>query len=168
MKKKVLLFLLVSSLSMPAKYALPDGNLDAAVKLFQAQEYKKAIDHLKKATKEDPSNTEAWVIMGNCYQNLGKDTKAIKAYGKAIRLDPSHKEALLGQGISYGKSKKHAEAIAILKQLVELDPSSAAAHFYLGVSFEAIRNMSLAWEEYKILKNLDKKLADRLYHIILG
>lgn len=166
MKSKILLFVFVSTLLIPVRYALPDENLDAAKELFHAKEYKKAVDHLKKATQKDPSNTEAWVLLGDSHRFLGKDKKAIKAYEMAIENNPSQKEALLGAGIAYLNLRKRSHAIAVLKHLVDIDPSNALAHFYLGVSYEGIRRMSLAWEEYKILKTLDEKLADELYHII--
>jgi Flp pilus assembly protein TadD len=166
MKKKVLSALFVLSIFIPSGLAWPDENLDAAKELFYAQDYKKAVDHLKKATKKDPSNTEAWVLLGDSYRFLGKDKKAIKAYEMAIENDPSQKEALLGAGISYINLRKRPHAIGVLKHLVEIDPSNALAHFYLGVSYEGISRMSQAWEEYTILKTLDKKLADELYRII--
>jgi Tfp pilus assembly protein PilF len=166
MKRSVLTVLFVLSIIISTGQALPNENLDAAEKLFKAQEYKKALKQLKEVTKEDPSNTRAWVLMGDSYSSWGKHKQAIKAYEKAIGLDPSQKEALMGMGMSYGNMNKYAEAIVPLKHLVEIDPSNALAHFYLGVSYEALRSMNRAWEQYKILKTLDKELADKLYHII--
>jgi Tfp pilus assembly protein PilF len=166
MKKKVLSVLFVLSIFIPQGQALPNENLDAAEKLFNAQEYKKAVKNLEKVTKEDPSNTRAWVLMGDCYRSWGKDKQAIKAYEKAIGLDASQKEALMGMGMSYGNMNKYGQAVVPLKSLVEIDPSNALGHFYLGVSYEAMRSMGLAWEEYKILETLDKDLADKLYHVI--
>jgi cytochrome c-type biogenesis protein CcmH/NrfG len=166
MKKRVLSVLFVLSIFIPPGQAFPGENLDAAEKLYNAQEYKEALRHLIKVAKEDPSNTRAWVLMGDCYRSWGKDGQAIKAYEKAIELDASQKEALLGMGMSYGNMNKHGQAIVPLKSLVQLDPPNALAHFYLGLSYEAMRSMGLAWEEYRILKTLDKDLADKLYHII--
>lgn len=166
MKKKVLSVLIAVSIFIPLGQTWPDENLDAAKELFYAKNYKEAVDHLKKATKKDPSNTGAWLLLGDSYRFLGKEKKAIKAYEMAIENDPSQKEALLGAGICYLNLRKRPQAIAVLKHLVETDPSNALAHFYLGVSYEGINRMSLAWEEYKILKTLDKKLADELYQII--
>ncbi|MGD8982513.1 MAG: tetratricopeptide repeat protein [Desulfobacteraceae bacterium] len=163
---KVLSVLFVLSIFILPGQALPNENLEAAEKLFNGQEYKKAVKHLEKVTKEDPSNTRAWVLMGDSYRSWGKYKQAIKSYDKAIGLDASQKEALMGMGMSYGNMRKHGQAIVPLKHLVEIDPSNALAHFYLGVSYEALRSMNRAWEEYEILKSLDKELADKLYHII--
>jgi Tfp pilus assembly protein PilF len=165
-RNRVLFVLFVLSIFILPAQVFSDENLEAAETLFNAQEYKKAVKHLKKVTKEDPSNTRAWVLMGDSYRSWGKHKQAVKAYEKAIGLDASQKEALMGMGMSYGNMNKYGEAIVPLKHLVEIDPSNALAHFYLGVTYEALRSMNLAWEEYKILKTLDKELADKLYHII--
>jgi Tfp pilus assembly protein PilF len=166
MKRSVLSVLIVLSIFVLPGQVFSNEDLESAEKLFNAQEYKKAVKHLKHVTKEDPSNTRAWVLMGDSYSSWGKHKEAIKAYEKALELDASHKEALMGMGMSYGNMKEYGEAIVPLKQLVEIEPSNALAHFYLGVSYEAMRSISMAWEEYKILKTLDKELADKLYHII--
>ena len=166
MKRSVLSVLFVLSISILPGQASSNEDLEAAEKLFNAQEYKKAVKHLKEVTKKDPSNTRAWVLMGDSYGSWGKHKQAVKAYEKALELDASQKEALMGMGLSYGNMKKYGEAIVPLKHLVEIEPSNALAHFYLGVSYEALRSMNMAWEEYKILKTLDKELADKLYHII--
>ena len=128
MKRKILFFLFFSSLLIPATHTSSNENLDSAEKLFHAQEYKKAVNHLKKVTQKDPSNTRAWLLLGDSYRGLGKQKKAIKAYEKALRIDASHKDALFGLGISYANLRKHPQAIAVLKHLVEIDPSNAKAH----------------------------------------
>jgi Tfp pilus assembly protein PilF len=166
MKRIVLSVLIVLGISILPGQVLSNENLEAAEKLFDTQEYKKAVKHLKEVTKEDPSNTRAWVLMGDSYNSWGKHKQAIKAYEKALEQDASQKEALMGMGMSYGNMRKYGEAIVPLKHLVEIEPSNALAHFYLGVSYEAMRSMNMAWEEYKVLKTLDKELADKLYHII--
>jgi Tfp pilus assembly protein PilF len=166
MKRSVLSVLFVLSISMLPGQVFSNENLEAAEKLFDAQEYKKAVKHLKAVTKEDPSNARAWLLMGDAYSSWGKHKQAVEAYEKALGLDAAQKEALMGMGMSYGNMRKYAEAIVPLKHLVEIEPSNALAHFYLGVSYEALRSMNMAWEEYKILKTLDKELADKLYHII--
>jgi Tfp pilus assembly protein PilF len=166
MKKSVLSVLIVLGISILPGQVFSNENLEVAEKLFDTQEYKKAVKHLKEVTKEDPSNTRAWVLMGDSYSGWGKHKQAIKAYEKALEQDASQKEALMGMGMSYGNMRKYGEAIVPLKHLVEIEPSNALAHFYLGVSYEAMRSMNMAWEEYKILKTLDKELADKLYHII--
>jgi predicted Zn-dependent protease len=110
---------------MFAGQALADGNLESAQKYFDAGEFKKAVGLLKEVTKEEPSNTKAWILLGNSYTGLEKNKNAIKAYERE-------------------------------------------AHYELGVSYDRTNHLTYAFEQYKILKTLDERLADKLYHIILG
>lgn len=165
-KRKNVLFLAILVALLFGNQASANEDLEAAERWFESHEYREAIRHLRKVIKKEPSNTRAWFLLGDSYRYLEKQKKAIKAYRTTIGLHPSHKGALLGLGISYAASGQHPEAIVVLTRLTEIDPSNASAHFYLGVSYEAVRSIGLAFEQYKTLKPLDKKLADRLYHII--
>lgn len=164
--RKIVLSLIVLIFLMPTGGAFSSENLDSAKKLFAEKEYKEAIRHLKKVTKEDPANTSAWLLLGSCYGKLGKDRKALKAYQKVNQINPTHEEALLAMGMSYRRLGKNSMAIEALKEVIQVNQANAEAHFYLGVSYEHENWIGEAWEQYEILKTLDKKLADKLYHII--
>jgi len=166
MKTEIVLSLLVLIFSMPTSQVLSRGNLDSAEELFDAEKYERAIRHLKEVIREDPLDARAHVLLGDCYGRLGKHKDAIKAYHEAIRINPSNTEALFGLGMTYGKLDRRPEAIEAFRKVVEINPSDAEAHFYLGVTYDRQNQISNAWEQYKILKGLDEKLADRLYHII--
>jgi len=71
-------------------------------------------------------------------------------------------------GVTYTKLGKHSNAIEAYKQVVHIQPKHAKAHFHLGMSYDRIGRIGYAFQHYKILKTLDKSLADELYKIILG
>ena len=166
MKRGMVLSLLVLIFSMPTGQTLSGGNLDSAEELFDAEKYERAIKHLKEVIKEDPIDARARVLLGDCYGRLGKHKDAIKAYHEAIRINPSNTEALFGLGMTYGKMDRRQEAIEAFRKVVEINPLDAEAHFYLGATYDRDNQISNAWEQYKILKRLDEKLADKLYHMI--
>lgn len=45
-------------------------------------------------------------------------------------------------------------------------PDFAEAHLFLGLSYLRTRDKDLASEEYRILKNLNKDLANKLLNVI--
>ncbi|MBU4186133.1 MAG: tetratricopeptide repeat protein [Proteobacteria bacterium] len=92
----------------------------------------------------------------------------MKAYEQALRIDSENEEALFGLGINYSRMRSHSNAIEAYKKVIEINPKHAQAHFELGVSYDRTNHLSYAFEQYKILKTLDERLADKLYHIILG
>ena len=167
-RKTTLLSLILLVFFVFKGMALSDGNLASAKKCIDVGEYKKAIGLLKKVTKKEPSNIEAWTLLGNSYLRLTKYKYAHKAYEQVIRNDHENEEALLGLGVTWSSLRKHSNAIEVFKKIIEINPKNAKAHFELGVSYDRTARLSDAFEQYEILKILDKDLADKLYHIILG
>jgi tetratricopeptide (TPR) repeat protein len=167
MNRKILLSMVVFVL-MTAAQVWADDRLKSAEELSNAGEFKKAVGLLKKVTKEDPSNMEAWLLLGNYSMVLGKHKNAIKAYEQVIEIDPENQAALLGLGRTYSMMRRHLSAIEAYKKVIEINPKHAEAHFDLGVSYDKMSHLTYAFEQYKILKTLDEELANKLYHIILG
>jgi len=168
MRRKTTLSVIFLIFWVFAGQALADGNLESAQKYFDAGEYQKAVGLLKEVTKKDPSNTKAWILLGNSYTWLEKNKNAIKAYDQALRIDSENEEALFGLGVNFSRMRNHSNAIDAFKKVIEINPKHAEAHFELGVSYDRTNLLSRAFEQYKILKTLDERLADKLYHIILG
>jgi len=160
-----LLFILMFTLT---SRALADENFESARKLFNAGEYNDAIGLLEEVTEEQPSNVEAWLLLGDCYSSLGKDKKAIRPYQEVIRIKPEHADAIFRLGVSFTRLGQHSNAIEAYKQAVRIQPEHAQAHFYLGVSYDRMGRIGDAFEHFKILKTLDESLAHELYRIILG
>ena len=60
----------------------------------------------------------------------------------------------------------YAVDIEEAKEEVRNNPDDAEAYFALGVVYVAIKDRDSALEQYKILKNLDSKLANELFNLI--
>ena len=64
------------------------------------------------------------------------------------------------------KSGKHEEAIKSYQQAIRIDPDHALTHYYLGTSYLLLNDRGSAMEQYKILKELDTELANKLFNKI--
>jgi len=168
MSRKTTISLILIFILMLTSQALADENLESAKKLFSAEKYKEAKNLLKKVTKEEASNAEAWVLLGDCYTRLGKNKDAIRAYQRGLAIDPEHADAIFRLGVNYTLLGNHSNAIEAYKEVIRIQPRHAEAHFRLGISYDSIGRIGDAFEHYKILKTLDERLADELYEIILG
>jgi len=60
----------------------------------------------------------------------------------------------------------HEEAREAYIQAVRIDPDYAEAHYSLGVAYLLIKDRDSALNEYKILKELDIDLANKLFDLI--
>ncbi|MCK5512456.1 MAG: tetratricopeptide repeat protein, partial [Thermodesulfovibrionia bacterium] len=55
------------------------------------------------------------------------------------------------------------EAIEAFKQAIRIKPDYAIAYYNLGVAYLNLNDRGSALEEFKILKELDTELANKLY-----
>jgi Flp pilus assembly protein TadD len=71
------------------------GNPDfaEAVKLFKADNYAAAIPLLQKSVAADPTNADAYNLLGFSLRKLGDVDTALAHYGKALELEPEHRGA---------------------------------------------------------------------------
>ncbi len=58
------------------------------------------------------------------------------------------------------------EAIEACKQAIRINPDNAEAHFALGAAYAFLNDRVSALEQYKILKSLDPKRANKLFNRI--
>ena len=69
-------------------------------------------------------------------------------------------------GATYGNLGRYNEAIEAFKQAIRINPDDAIAHFNLGFTYLILKNTGAAFEQYKILKTLDKEEANKLFNHI--
>jgi tetratricopeptide (TPR) repeat protein len=61
---------------------------------------------------------------------------------------------------------RYEEAIESYKQAVLVKPGLPEAHLNLGMTYLRVGDRGSALEEYRILRDQDKELANRLFNLI--
>jgi tetratricopeptide (TPR) repeat protein len=61
---------------------------------------------------------------------------------------------------------RYNEAIESYKQAIRIKPDYAEAHLILGLAYIITGDKGSALDEYKILKEIDKELANKLFNAI--
>lgn len=151
---------------------------------YQLNRHDEAVSVLGKAKKTIPNSVIILQFLGSSYHELGRMDEAIKVLKEAVKLDADNAFSYWSLGKTLAdnfvecckKSKKAPsqetfnevmnEVIVSYKEAIRLDPDFADAHLYLGITYIGMGDMELALKEYKILKNLDNKLADVLFKVI--
>jgi len=132
--------------------------------------YTKAVEAFKQAIRIDPDDADAHYNLGVVYGKLGFHKDEIEAYKQAIRIDPNnahaHYNSYYNLGIAYGQLGFYNDAVEAFKQAIRIDPDDADAHYNLGVTYILIGDRNSALNEYKILKELDIDLANKLFDLI--
>jgi tetratricopeptide (TPR) repeat protein len=145
-------------------YAEAHCNLGSAYD--ELGRHNEAIEAYKQAIRIKPDYAEAHYDLGVAYAKLSHDNEAIESFEQAIRIKPDYANAHCGLGISYSKLGRFNEATQALKQAIRIKPDLAEAHCALGLVYLMLEDSGSALEEYKILKNLDKDLANKLFNLI--
>jgi len=128
--------------------------------------YSEAIVSCKEAIRINPDFAQGHYNLGNNYSALKRYGEAADAYKQAIRLDFSYAEAHVNLGAAYNQMGRFEEAVASYKQAVRLKPLLSEAHLNLGMTYLKMGDKGSALEEFKILKDLDMDMANKLFNLI--
>jgi tetratricopeptide (TPR) repeat protein len=143
----------------PAHYNL--GLLYARLGMFD-----KGKSSFEQALRVDPSDASAYYYMGIACGKLGQYQEALEAHKKAIGIEPAFAPAHYNMGLIYGQLFKFEEEMVAYIQAIRVDPDYAPAHFKLGKRYIANGDKSASLGQYKILRDLDRDLANRLFKLI--
>ena len=58
------------------------------------------------------------------------------------------------------------EAVEEYKQAIRIKPDDAGTHYVMGLTYLLLGDRGGALDEYKILKDLDRDLANKLFNLI--
>jgi Flp pilus assembly protein TadD/transglutaminase-like putative cysteine protease len=105
----------------------------AGVRAFESNDYRTAIDLLKRAVDADANVKDGWYDLGQAYAGANNHAEAIRAFRKQIELEPGHKRANGDLAMELQLSGKTDEAIAAYKKQLEVAPFEKAAHKNLGM-----------------------------------
>lgn len=142
-------------------------NFAMPVNLIKNKIESKKITALKDTAIEDYKETaEYWFVLGYYYGEAGLHKEAVEAFKQAIRIKPDYAEAHYNLGVAYDMLGMHREAVEASKQAIRIKPDYAKAHYGLGLTYLLLNNRGSALEQYKILKNLNRELANELFNLI--
>ncbi len=139
-----------------------------AVYFIEEKEYEKALLFLEIAIKTEILSLKAYVYfaIGICNNELDNYIKAIEAFKQEIRIDPNYAAVYHNLGLAYNVLGLYNDAIKAYREAIRIAPYYASAYYGLGLSYLKIVDKDLALDEYKILKELDIDLANKLYDLI--
>ncbi len=105
---------------------------DEATKLYDKEDYAKAIPLYEKAVKEDKSFAFAWDNLGICYRKTNDFKKAIEAYKKSLEIDPTGLLPLQNIPIAYVYLKEYKKAISAYDDLAKVDKNNPEIYYGIG------------------------------------
>ena len=113
---------------------------------------------LEKAVASDPTNQNAWLLLGNLYFDTNKPKEAIKAYNKYLEINPNNANVWTDLGVMYRRNKQPQDAIRAFDEAITRDPRHEQSRFNKGIvllhDLKDSSGAKAAWEElYSINPN---------------
>lgn len=115
------------------RLGVANSLISAGVNLLEKKKYKEAAGALRQATALAPDNVDAYNMLAQAYQKMGKKEDAVKAYVISLKLNESQSAVQLNLSNLYIDQKKYAEAQKSLKAASKADPADPVPHYTLGL-----------------------------------
>lgn len=88
--------------------------------------------------------------------------KALPYFEKAVKKNPLYADAYFYLGYTNSKLGYLEEAVKAYTRAISIRPYYVQAHYNLGLCYLELKDIDSAFEEYKILRELDKDLSNNL------
>jgi eukaryotic-like serine/threonine-protein kinase len=144
------------------------ANTVHGLNLYYAHHYEEAIQQLQATIQLQPSFWWPHVLLGWCFEQVGKTPEAIAEYRKASQMEDTITEPLAALGRGYALSGNRMEATRAIEELrqrakrLHVSPYDIAIIYAgLGQKEEALAWLEKAYEErswYLCLLSVDPKL----------
>ncbi|BAO54752.1 tetratricopeptide repeat protein [Nonlabens marinus] len=112
--------------------------------VYNAGDFKKAVELYGKAVKEDEYFAFAWDMLGVSHRRLDNYKEAINAYRKSLKIDPYGKMPLQNLPIAYRLEKDYKKAIKAYEEYIERYPEDPEGYFGLSQCGLLTKNYELA------------------------
>ncbi|HLA09985.1 MAG TPA: tetratricopeptide repeat-containing serine protease family protein [Pyrinomonadaceae bacterium] len=146
-----------------------DRTVDLAETLYRSGldslwlgNYDNAVGYFENAVNRNPRHADAWVQVGYCKVKQGKNREAIDAYQQALQLQPESADIYNKLGDAYYYDGKLAAAIEAYNEAARLEPSNAEVYYNLALAYYESGNQTLGFAQARTLRQLDRKLYEKL------
>ena len=95
--------------------------------LLQGNDYKQALEHLKKARDLDPGNADYHFWSGVAFGGLNDVKNEEASYTEALQIDNDHLQSLIYLGHIHLQRKQYQKALDLYSQALDIWPDSPAA-----------------------------------------
>jgi len=127
------------------------------------EEFENGERSFSQVLRINPDHAPTLHYMGLIYNGMGRYDDAAESCKKALKINPNSAPTLYNLGIAYGGLGKSREEMKAFKQAIRVAPDFAPAHYNMGIIYLIQGDKAAALEEYKILKVLDRNMAEMLF-----
>jgi len=123
----------------------------------------RAKDAFRKSTELDPELTDAWIILGQIYEDE-KDPQALDYYDAAINIDMKNPLPLHSKAFYLQNNDRVPEALEIYRQINLVDRSYLDAYLNSGILYMSMDSIDRAFEQFDIMCKIKPQLYLGYYY----
>ncbi|KAG5183710.1 hypothetical protein JKP88DRAFT_185808, partial [Tribonema minus] len=112
-------------------------------------EFKVAIEYLKRATEIDPRDGLGWYLLGRCYMAAQSHESAYTAYEQAVNADPNNPNVWCSLGVLYYQLQQNRDALDAYTRAIKLDPNLCEVWYNVGTLYDSCNQTADALDAYK-------------------
>lgn len=94
----------------------------------------KAVADAQQVLANDPNNSKAHFILGNCYNDQNRLDEALQEYNTCLELNPDEADYFFKRAIVFGKRQDFVMCQADLNQCIAINPLHHEAYYWRGVA----------------------------------
>ena len=132
----------------------------------QNPQFEKSVDAFINAISIDENSSEAHYNLGIAYFNLDRFGEAIEEYKIALNINQKSANTHYHLGRAYYALERWQDSVLSNISALELNPKHSKSHYQLGMTYLKLDDKGSAFDEYKVLKEQDKNLANSLFDSI--
>jgi len=122
-----------------------------------------AISSLQRATTLDDRHTDAWIVLGQLWQNRD-DELALNAFENALHTDSTNLQALHSLATYWQDLGRFERALELYLHIIRLDPGYTGAFIQSGLIYFQQDSFSKAFEYFDIACKQEPTLAAGYYY----
>lgn len=132
-------------------------------KLYDNDEYDKAIDEYNKAIELDPKNAIGYFDRGYAYYYKKNYSAAMSDFDKTLLLDPDYYSAYLGRARVKTKTTDYTGALADYNKLLSMSREAKYYYYRAGFKRKSMKDYQGALDDYDQAILLNKNNSDYYY-----
>jgi choline-sulfatase len=130
-----------------------------AGELIVKDEYAAAAKSLESALREEPRMSQALLMLGTAYSELGRRKEAKAQFDLVLKDDPQSIQGLIGMANLLMEEGQTDDVIALCKRTLSLDDRNSQAHTLLGEVYAAQKRPDAALPHFEKAVEIQPKLT---------
>ncbi len=127
----------------------PRERLDDVVARITAGEFEVALERARTLSKDEPTDLDAMLTLGNIYSLIGRNAEAREVFAQVMNREPLCVEARLFGAVAELQAGNLQQARSELTKAVFLEPTLALPHYLLAQVQERLADVDGARRSYR-------------------